>query len=138
MTQQKRQSTAKGILRFMGTVIGIGIIGVLFGIIAALIGAFIMRGQLFGFGGLAGALGGIILGYPIGVIVGIIVIKKFFHYPGSILLGIAGGIVGGVIIIALAEPLNLNLNPNVLFALFFLLVPVMCTAGYRLKKGDKG
>lgn len=134
MTQQKQQSKAKRTIKFIGTVIGIGIIGVFFGFIAALIGALIMQGKLFGFGGLAGALGGIILGYPIGVIVGIIVIKKVFHYPGSILLGIVGGVLGGAITIALAEPLNLNLNPNVLFAIFFLIVPIMCTAGYRLKK----
>jgi len=135
MTEQKQQSTAKKIGRFIGAVIGAGIFGVFFGFIAALIGVLIMQGRLFGFGGLAGALGGIIIGYPVGVIIGIVVIKRVFHYQGSIWLGIVGVVLGGAITIGLAEPLNLNLNPNVLFTVFFLLVPVLCTAGFRLKKG---
>jgi len=135
MTQQKQQSTAKKIVTFIGIVIGIGIFGVFFGFVAALLGAWIMQGRLFGLGGLAGALGGIIIGYPLGVIIGIIVVKRIFHYQGSILLGIVGVVLGGAITIGLAEPLNLNLNPTVLFTVFFLLVPVLCTAGFRLKKG---
>lgn len=135
MTEQKQKSTTRKIVQFIGTVIGTGIFGVFFGFVAALIGALIMQGQLFGFGGLAGALIGIIIGYPVGVIIGIIVVKRIFHYRGSILLGIVGVVLGGAIPVGLAEPLNLNLNPTVLFVVFFLLVPVLCTAGFRLKKG---
>ncbi len=124
------------IIKFVGAVVGTGVFGVFFGFIAALIGALIMRGRLFGFGGLAGALGGIIIGYPLGVLVGIFVIKKIFHYSGSMWLGIVGVVLGGAVTVGLAEPLNLNLNPGILFTLFFLLIPLLCIAGFRLKKVD--
>ncbi len=87
-----------------------------------------------GFGALGLAIGGVIIGYPTGIIVGIIAIKKFLHQRGSLLFAILGSIIGAVIVMLLAEPLNLNSNTNLLFGVFFLSVPVFCLAGFYLKR----
>ena len=133
MPKKSSSSKKRNLVRFVGMVIGIGIVGIIVGIAGALTGAFIMKGQLFGFGDLAGALMGLIVGYPIGVMVGIILINKVLHYRGSLLFGVIGSILGAFLTMGLAEPLNLNLNPNILFGVFFLSVPLLCTIGFRLK-----
>jgi hypothetical protein len=50
------------------------------------------------------------------------------------LFGIIGGVIGAVLTIGLAEPLNINANPNILFASFFIIVPVFGLAGFYLKR----
>jgi len=134
MIEQPKPSTFKRIIKFVGMVMGLGIMGVVFGFLVALIGAVMLSGEIFGFGALVGAIGGMLLGYPIGVLVGIVVINWLFHYRGSILFGILGGFLGGVVTLGLGEVVGLD--PSLMFALFFLAVPVMCTVGYRLKKGE--
>ena len=114
--------------------IGLGIIGIVFGLVGALIGGKVLGGDSFGFGALGLTLGGIIIGYPTGIIVGIVSIKKILHRRGSLLLGILGSIFGAVITIAIAEPLNLNSNPNLLFGVFFLSAPLFCLVGFFLKR----
>ena len=131
---QKPPVVARIIGKFVFMAIGLGITGIVFGVIGALIGGKVLGGDSVGFGALGLALGGIIVGYPTGIIVGIISIKKIFHQRGSLLLGILGSIIGSVIIIALAEPLNLNSNPGLLFGAFFLSVPVFCLGGFFLRK----
>ena len=133
MMEQPSPSTFKKTIKFLGMVMGLGIMGVVFGFLVALMGAVMLSGEIFGFGALVGAVGGMLLGYPIGVLVGIVVINRFFHYRGSVLFGILGGFLGGVVVLGLGE--IVALNPPLMFSLFFLAVPVMCTAGYRLKKG---
>jgi hypothetical protein len=114
--------------------LGLGIIGIAFGAIGAFIGGRILGSDSFGFGALGLALGGILIGYPTGIIVGILLIKKVLHQKGSLLLGILGSIVGAVITVALAEPLNLNSNNNLLFSVFLLSVPLFCLGGFFLKR----
>ena len=77
---------------------------------------------------------GMIIGYPVGVITGIILMKRVFHSPGSLLFGILGSILGAILTIGLPEPLNLNINPDILFVAFFLSVPLLGMAGFRLKR----
>jgi hypothetical protein len=131
---QKSSSLAKNIVKFVIMTIGLGIIGIIFGLVGALIGGKVLGGDSFGFGALGLALGGIIIGYPTGIIVGIVSINKILHRRGSLLFGILGSIFGAVITIVVAEPLNLNSNPNLLFGVFFLSVPLFCLVGFFLKR----
>lgn len=131
---RKSSSLARNIVKFVIMTVGLGIIGIVFGLAGALIGGKVLGGDSFGFGALGLALGGIIIGYPTGIIVGIVSIKKILHRRGSLLLGILGSIFGAVITIVVAEPLNLNSNPNLLFGVFFLSVPLFCLVGFFLKR----
>jgi hypothetical protein len=112
--------------------------GLAFGALAAFIGASVLHGDLAGFGELAGALTGMVAGYPIGVIVGIILVKKLLHYQGSIMFGSLGSLCGVVLTIGIAEPLNLNLHPDLLFASFFLASPLLGTLGFNLRRKPSG
>jgi len=131
---RKSSSLARNIVKFVIMAIGLGIIGIVFGLVGALIGSKVLGGDSFGFGALGLALGGIIIGYPTGIIIGIVSIKKILHRRGSLLLGILGSIFGAVITIVVAEPLNLNFNPDLLFGVFFLSVPLFCLVGFYLRR----
>ena len=120
--------------KFVLMALGLGIIGALFAVAGALIGGKVLRGDASGFGALGLAIGGVLLGYPAGIIVGIILLKKILHQRGSLLSGILGSINGAVIIMALAEPLNLNSNTTLLSVVFLAGVPVFALAGFLLKK----
>lgn len=124
----------KNLIRFVIQTIGVGIAGIIVGIAGILAGAFIMKGELSGFGDLAGGLMGLVIGYPLGAIIGIIVINRVLHYHGSLLLGVIGSILGAVLTIGLAEPLNLNLNSNILFVVFFLSIPLLGMIGFNIKR----
>ena len=126
---------AKRAAIFIGMFVGIGILGLVVGLIAGLAGGFILRDELFGFGGLVGALAGIMIGYPIGVIIGVIIVNKAFHIAGSLWLGIAGSVVGGVIIIALNN--MIALTPNQIFGSYFSVVALLATIGFHLKRKVK-
>ncbi|MFC2032158.1 hypothetical protein ACFLUS_02130 [Chloroflexota bacterium] len=131
---QQSSSVVVRILKFVLMAIGLGVLGIVVGVIGALIGGKVLGSDSVGFGALGLAIGGVIIGYPAGIIVGIISIKKILHQQGSLLLGILGSIIGAVIIIVLAEPLNLNSNTNLLFGVFFLSVPVFCLVGFFLNR----
>ena len=118
--------------KFVKITLGTAIVGIALGLIAVLLVSMLMK-ESVGFAALGLALAGILVGYPVGVIVGIILTKKVFHYRGSLLLGILGSILGVIITMAAAEPLNLNANPGILFAVFLLSVPILCTIGFLLK-----
>ena len=115
-------------------VITIAIIGAIFGFLAALIGAQLLQDGAAGFGGLVGALAGMVIGYPIGVVIGIFLINKVIRYRGSLLFGAVGSIIGVVVIIGLAEPLGINNNPDLLWALILLLPPLLGTIGFHLRR----
>ena len=129
---QQSSLVAGRIFKFLLMTIGLGIIGIVFGLVGALIGGKVLGGDSFGFGALGLALGGVLVGYPTGIIVGIISIRKILHQQGSLLLGILGSIFGAVITVVVAEPLNSN--TNLLFGVFFLSVPVFCLVGFFLKR----
>lgn len=132
MSGKDSVTTASKIGKFVKITLGTGLAGILLGVIAILLVALLMK-ESVGFAALGLALGGILIGYPVGVIIGIILTKKVFHYRGSLLLGILGSVLGVAITMGAAEPLNLNTNPNILFAVFFLSVPILCTIGFLLK-----
>ena len=131
---QQLSLVAGRIFKFVLMTIGLGVLGIVFGVVGALIGGIVLGSDSIGFGALGLAIGGVIIGYPTGIIVGIISIKKIFHQQGSLVLGILGSIIGAVITMVLAEPLNLNSNTNLRFGVFFLSVPVFCLVGFFLKR----
>jgi hypothetical protein len=121
----KKRSAGTSIRIFFITVV----LGLVFGLIGIVIAAFVVKG----INGLAGILIGLITGYLVGVIIGIAIMRKAGHY-GSVGFGIIGGIVGASLVIILEEPLNLGLDPLVLFGTFFILVPLLCLIGFYLKR----
>ena len=131
---QQSSSVAGKILKYVLMTIGLGVLGIIFGVIGALIGGKVLGSESAGFGALGLAIGGAVIGYPAGIIVGIVSIKKILHQQGSLLLGILGSIIGAVITVVLALLLNLNSNTNLLFGVFFLSVPVFCLVGFFLKR----
>ncbi|MFH1662793.1 MAG: hypothetical protein ABH934_02615 [Chloroflexota bacterium] len=124
----------KKVAVFNGIVVAIAIIGAIFGFLAAAIGAQLLQDGAAGFGGLVGALAGMVIGYPIGVVIGIFFINKVLRYRGSLLFGAIGSIIGVVFIIGLAEPLGINNNPDLLWALILLLPPLLGTIGFYLRR----
>jgi hypothetical protein len=114
---------------FIRTFIIAVILGLVFALIGVGVGAFVVKG----INGVAAALIGLISGYPVGVIVAIALTRRAGNY-GSILFGAAGSILGAIIIIILEEPLNLDLDPIVLFGAFFIIIPLLCLIGFYLKK----
>ena len=120
---------------FFGTVMAGAFGGFLVAIPATLIGAQVLAGNsLGGFEDLVGAIMGMLLGYPLGVVLGILVYSRVFHYPGSVWLAVPGVLTGMVLILGLAEPLNLNSNTDVMLGSYFILTALLATAGFHLKK----
>ncbi len=119
--------------KYITMILGTGLMGLVFSIIAALILSNLLKDGGAGFGALIGGMLGFVVGYPVGVMAGILVFKKLFKRNGSLLLGFIGCILATVLTIGLAEPLNLNIDPNMLFGFFFLLVPLMGTIGFYLR-----
>jgi hypothetical protein len=117
---------------FIRTLIITAILGLVFGLIGVGVGAFVVKG----INGVAAALIGLITGYPVGVIVGIALRRIAGNY-GSILFGAIGSILGAIIVIMLEEPLNLDLDPIILFGTFFIIIPLFCVIGFYLKKLPK-
>jgi hypothetical protein len=114
-------------------ILGTGLTGLAFSIVAALLLGNLMKEDGAGFGALIGGMLGFVVGYPVGTMAGILVFKKLLRRHGSLLLGFIGCILGVVLTIGLAEPLNLNIDPNLLFGFFFLLIPLMGTIGFYLR-----
>ncbi|MFC1900788.1 hypothetical protein ACFLYN_04255 [Chloroflexota bacterium] len=131
---QKSSSLYKRVARFIITAIGLGIIGIAFGIGGAYIGGRVVGAGSVGFGALGLAIIGLFVGYPAGIVIGIILIKRLLHWHGSLLLGIIGIIVGMVTVITLAALLSLNSGIDLLVIILLLIVPVFCLIGFNLKK----
>jgi len=122
-----------GLSGYFVMILGTGLVGLVFSILAALLLGNLMKEEGAGFGALIGGILGFVVGYPIGTIVGIIVFKKLLKRSGSILLGFIGCILGAGLTLGLTEPFNLNVDTSLLFGFFFLLVPLMGTIGFYLK-----
>lgn len=115
------------IFRFLGLAVGLALCGAVLAVVGALVGGNLLVDDLFASFGLA--LLGILIGYVLGNTVGIILIRQFIIHHGSVLLGILGIIVGVVI----ATVLGVTVSP-VFFYVGFGLVPVLCLAGFYLKR----
>jgi len=122
------------IIKFVVKMIGMAVIGIAFAIAGAFIGGRVLGSDAVGFGALGLAIGGILVGFPLGTIVGLILLKKLFHQQGSVWLGVLGAVVGTVATMVLSEPLNLNAHINLLFGVFFTIVPALTLGGFYLIK----
>lgn len=104
-------------------------------ILGTLIGSRVVDWNSYGgFGGLVGAIAGMIIGYALGVSLSILIFSKVFNYRGSIWLGILGAITGMLLILGLAEPLNLNSNSNLMLWSVVFLTSLLATWGFHLRK----
>ena len=122
----------RSVAKFIGILVFVGVVGLAFGILAGLAAGFILREELFGFGGLVGALAGMMIGYPVGIIIGLIIVRRRLYIRGSLWLGVAGIIAGAVIILALAN--FIIMSPNQIFGSYFSAVALLGTSGFYLKR----
>ena len=125
---------SKNILAFLGMMFGTAVTGLIVGFGLGFLLSRILYNDIAGWGGLVGALAGVALGYPLGVFIGQIIIYKALHYRGSLWLGALGAVLGTAIVFGLAEPLSLNVSPNLLWSAFLILTPLLATAGYHLRR----
>jgi hypothetical protein len=127
---------SRSLKTFFGMVLAAAFGGFLIAIPATLIGSLIFaENSLGGFEDLVGALMGMVVGYPLGVVFGILIYSRVFKYRGSIWLAALGAAAGVFLILGLAEPLNLNVNGDVLLSSYFLMTALLATWGFHLKKG---
>ena len=123
-------------LYFLAMAFGLAVAGVGFGLLAAFASGVALRRSAFGLAGLGVVLLVMMAGYLVGVIVGVIVTDRVVHHRGSIWLGVLGSIAGMGLaagLAMLAEAQNLNLPPELLFGSVFAAVPLLATAGFRLR-----
>jgi hypothetical protein len=119
--------------RFLGTFLRILVIGIIIGALGSLIGGLITRTNP-AFGWLPGVLVGFEISYPVGLIIGILLVKLVFHFPGALLLGIAGIIVGIGITVALGFTFTNDNQFPYLIACLILAAPILAAAGFQLKE----
>ena len=125
-------------LAFLSMAFGLAVMGLGVGLLAAFVSGVALRRSAFGLAGLGVVMLVMMAGYLVGVIVGIIVTDKVVHHRGSIWLGVLGSIAGMGLaagLAGLAEPLNLNLAPGLLFGSVFAAIPLLGAAGFRLHPG---
>jgi hypothetical protein len=115
------------VMKFIGMTLGLALCGAILAIIGALIGGGLITDEIFAAWGLA--ILGVIVGYLLGNFIGILLIKKFIHSGGSLPLGILGILVG----IVVAVIIGIAFDPG-LYYIGFASVPVLCLAGFYLKK----
>ena len=120
-----KSSALKSTGKFIMTVIGLGIIGAIFGVIGAYIGFVVLGDEKFVSLGLG--LLGLMIGYPLGVIIGIVLFKKALRQRGSLIFGIPGSIIGAII-----SFIPVLWNPS-LFTGYFIIIPVLCLVGFKLR-----
>ena len=120
--------------RFALMTIGLGVLGIIFGVAGALIGGKLLGDDSLSFGALGLAIGGSLIGYLVGILVGIVLIKKVFHRQGSLLFGILGAFIGVIITVLVAIPLTLNSNASAIVVIFCLGVPLVSMAGFHLNR----
>jgi hypothetical protein len=123
-------SLAKNVLKFAGFTVSLGIIGILFGVLFAFIFGWGIGENTFGAIGLAFL--GFIAGYLLGIILGIILMKKWLRQRGSLVLGIAGGVIGAVLTVLMG--VAWETDSILLLFLMFFTTPVLCLAGFYLKR----
>jgi len=126
---EKLPPSIRLVLKLILMVIGLGISGGAFGVGGAFLGGGVLGDVAFG--GLGLAIVGYLIGYFLGIIIGIVVIKKVFHQPGSLLLGVLGSVIGFVVAILITVTLVSDATLGTVFAILFILSPVFCVAGFH-------
>ena len=127
MTKAAKTTFFISVIKFILMAVGLAFCGAVLAVIGALIGGGLITDELFAAWGLA--ILGVIVGYLLGNLIGIILIKKFIHSGGSLPLSILGILTGIVIAIII----GIAIGPG-LYYIGFIAVPVLCLAGFYLKK----
>ena len=117
------------IFRFISFTLGLIVLGAVFGVIGALIGGGVLGDDI---GALGLAILSLLAGYFLGIVVGIILIRKLFRQRGSLLFGILGNIIGAVIPGLIT--LFWEQGPSIFFYLPVVSAPVLCLAGFYLRR----
>ena len=125
-----RNSLTIKVARFIGLVLGLAVCGAVFAVVGGFIGGGIAGENTFGALGLA--ILGVVAGYFLGNILGIVLLKKLFRQHGSILLGLVGCVAGVAITVAVGVMLDPDIN--LFFWIALISVPVLCLAGFYLKR----
>ena len=124
-------STLRKFVSFALLALGLGILGIGFGVLGAFLAGNVAGENNFGALGL-GILGALV-GYVAGIFLGLLGIKKLLHVQGSLLFGLVAVITWAVVSVIIAAVLGLTSDHSMLvFVAFFFSVPVVALAGYRL------
>jgi hypothetical protein len=126
----KKRPVVTGPLAFFAVAFGSAAVGTVTGGVIGIVAGLILRDELFGFGGLAGAMGGVLIGYPTGIVAGILLLKKWLRLEGSVLLSLPFSLAGAIIPLAISNPLGINAI-SALVA-FFIATPVLGAVGFFL------
>jgi len=118
------------IMKFIAMALGLVVCGAILAVAGGFVGGRIAGENNFGALGLA--ILGIVAGYCLGNILGMFLIKKFINPRGSILLGILGSVVGVVITVTVGIILAPDIN--LFFWIALIGIPVLCLAGFYVKK----
>lgn len=100
-------------------------------------GARAMSGSASGFGDLIAAILGALIGYTMGASAGVYLAARLLGRPGSFWLALAGAIAAAALVLLLAEPLRLNVNPAILQTTLAVAAPLLAALALnvgRLRK----
>jgi hypothetical protein len=125
-----RNSLTIKVAKFISIAVGLAVCGAVVAVAGAYIGGKGFSDDVYSALGLAFI--GIILGYLLGNIIGIVLVKKILHQHGSIFLGILGCVAG----VAITVITTIIWDPGIslFFPIAIISVPVLCLAGFYLKK----
>ena len=103
------------------------LVGLITGVVAAFLGGTLgsMLSTDQGMASLASAVGGMLLAFPLGVGIGMGLVAHWLYRHKRPWLGVVGALVGIFLIMLLAEPTRLNVNPTLLLT---VTVIVCCLA----------
>jgi uncharacterized membrane protein YeaQ/YmgE (transglycosylase-associated protein family) len=116
-------------MRFLMLAFALTLCGLIVAAIAALIAARIMEGRTTGLGHLAAVIGSMVVGYPVGVSTGVVATRYLAHWRGSVVRGILGAVLGAVFVIVAAEPLQLNVETDLLLLTYAACITIFATVG---------
>ena len=126
----RQTSIIRRVAMFVGMTAGLALCGAVFAVAGGFIGGGLIGENNFGALGLAILC--VVAGYFLGNILGMVLIKKFINPRGSILLGVLGSIAGVVITVIVGIILGPDIN--LFFWIALISVPVLCLAGFYLKR----
>lgn len=125
--------------RFLAMTIGTAVVGAAVATASAYVGGMILGGRLGDFGSLGVILLVMMVGYVLGVIAGIVITHRLIGYRGSVWLGVVGSVLGiGIMLGLVAEPLNVNLGLEGLFAGMLAAPALLGAIGFHIRRWREG
>ena len=106
--------------------------GLVCAFLVGLAGAALFKGSSSGFGDLIAGILGALIGYTIGVSIGVYLLGRRLNGRGSYWMALLGSVVGAALIMLVAEPLRLNLNPALLQGVLIASAPLFATLMFTM------